>query len=408
MLLVSILTCAGLLTRTVAVMRCRRCAPAVNMASEQSLDLAFGKWHNSTQEAIVKERLMESMRYELNRIVQPDMTVPTQYKGFEKAVHLPPSATTDELLEEARRVHGLGTNTAIRLIVKGTTVPLGLELGRSVIAIPTEGAVPGAWPVFVMPKVMHERPMEAMQHELNRNGDRKMAVPTKYMGFAKVVHLPPTATTDELLEEARRVHGLGNDTAVRLIVKGTTVPLGLELGRSLIAIPTEGAVPDACPVLVMPRKGKVPKMPTLPATRKATAPKEVARHRARSAKGVKWWRRRLERFRQQSEVQQHEERRADVGTSSCNGSGSSFVGAEPGTGGADAGDIVAALRAERAEAARGLERLEAERRLVAEQVAGARVELDSLQRQIRSLRQELSRGRRPISDMFSSIRPRRG
>ena len=103
-------------------------ARAVGVAMMTSVDDAFGHWFNQLK------------RHDVNLIAQPYMTVQLTFQGVSKAVTLPPTSTTELLLEEAERVHHLPKDT-VRLIVKGSPVPMGRELGRSLFADPTNRQV---------------------------------------------------------------------------------------------------------------------------------------------------------------------------------------------------------------------------------------------------------------------------
>lgn len=110
----------------------------------------FDEWQQLAESAIMRESLINSLQREVLRIVEPQMAVATTLQGVTQMVHLPATATTDDLLQEVKSLHGLDDDTEVTLIVKGIPVPPGMELQQSIIAIPTGSHVPDAWPVLVM------------------------------------------------------------------------------------------------------------------------------------------------------------------------------------------------------------------------------------------------------------------
>ena len=106
------------------------------------------------------------------------------------------------------------------------------------------------WQQLAESAIMRESLINSLQREVLRIVEPQMAVATTTGCHSNGASRPQRL---RMTCGSKSLHGLDDDTEVTLIVKGIPVPPGMELQQSIIAIPTGSHVPDAWPVLVMTR-----------------------------------------------------------------------------------------------------------------------------------------------------------
>jgi len=165
------------------------------------------------------------------------------YRGISQRASFTGNTTTDAIYDEAARMHRL-KGQRVRLIVKGMDLKRGMALRDSPVIgtrgdkLFTEHVQVLATPQPPAPSPSPPLPLPANLFLFKRKvpikqpGKQSVEVAISYKGRTLSSLTALDASTDQLFEAARRIHGLGDEFEVSLLARGVRLRLGEQLTAS--------------------------------------------------------------------------------------------------------------------------------------------------------------------------------